>query len=242
MAKWEIWQQRFAHLTSVLIVVAALVLTYMGTAKFCHQHGAPGWQGYTIAAMNDLLVLLAIVWPERPIQALGGLCATFTIWANQSHAAEGFSGLIVALIPPALGILVVAALEKVAHDLRARQLTELTSQAEDEPVSREPVSQDEPGPSREPSPVSQLPSESEAQTELAQWEAELAQRISEPEPHEPLHLVGGEFDPTAEPAGGWTQAIILSRIDQFGWTTAQAVEYTGKGKATINRWKRERAA
>lgn len=224
-------QRAVAQVVAVLIAVAALVLTYVGTATFCHDHGAPGWRGYTIAAMNDLIVLTGLVWPERPLQALAGLCAAFTVWANLAHAAEGLSGLIVALIPPALAILLVWALEVVAHKPHA------------ETVSREPVAEPM---SHEPEP--QLEPEDEPFRELVE-------RLVEPEPNadvslfvdqygnaqyqrEPLHLVD---DPTTEPEGGWTQEIVAQRIKAHGWTTAQAVEYTGKSKATINRWKREAA-
>lgn len=106
-------QKAFARVVSVAIAGAAMVLTYAGTAEFCHQHGAPGWRGYTIAAMNDAAVLVGIAWPARPLQALAGLCAGLTVWANLAHAGPGWEGGLVALTPPFLAILMIGALELV---------------------------------------------------------------------------------------------------------------------------------
>lgn len=106
-------QQGFARAAVAFIVASALALTYDGTMTFSQEHGALGWRGAVIAGMNDLAVLVGILWPERPLQALAALCAGFTIWANVDHAKVGAAGLAVALIPPLLAILMVAALEYV---------------------------------------------------------------------------------------------------------------------------------
>lgn len=104
-------QHHFARLAVAAIVAAALILTYEGTVRFAQDHGALGWRGWVIAAMNDLAVLVGILWPERPLQAIAALCSGLTIWANVDHAGDGFAGKVIALVPPVLAILLVMALE-----------------------------------------------------------------------------------------------------------------------------------
>jgi hypothetical protein len=104
-------QQGFARVAVAFIVGAALVLTYDGTMRFAQAHGALGWRGAVIAAMNDLAVLVGILWPEKPLQALAALCSALTIWGNLDHAQPTVGGYTIALVPPLLAILMVAALE-----------------------------------------------------------------------------------------------------------------------------------
>jgi hypothetical protein len=135
-------QEGFARLASGAIVLAALVLTYEGTMRFCQRHGALGWRGALIAGMNDLAVLVGILWPQRLLQGIAALCSVFTIWANLDHAAAGPAGLAVALIPPALAIMMVAALEQVIRRVEAEPVAEPVSQEADspEPVATQPES------------------------------------------------------------------------------------------------------
>lgn len=119
-------QKTAAQVAAVAIVGAAVVLTYAGTAQFCHAHGAPGWRGYTIAAMNDVAVLVGIVWPERALQALAVGCALFTGWANFAHAEPGWAGGTVALMPPVLAFLMIAALESVVRSTRTPDIGQAT--------------------------------------------------------------------------------------------------------------------
>lgn len=220
-------QRGTAKVVSVAVVVAALVLTYMGTALFCREHGAPGWRGYTIAGINDLVVLLGIVWPERPIQGVAGFCAAFTIWANVSHAGAGFSGLVVSFIGPGLAIGLITALEMVARGSHAA--TQIAEPVESESAQSEPVSQ------AGPEPLSR--SERESMDEYV----EFVERLNEPNPVRPRLVAAASVPDEAElveaPEGGWTKVNLLARMAEEGWTTAQAVRYTGKPKATINRWK-----
>jgi hypothetical protein len=104
-------QKGFARLAVAFIVAGSMVLTYDGTMRFAQAHGALGWRGAVIALMNDLAVLVGILWPEKPFQALAALCSILTIWANVDHAGPGPAGVVVALVPPTLAILMVIALE-----------------------------------------------------------------------------------------------------------------------------------
>lgn len=108
-------QRDFARVAVAAIVATAMVLTFEGTMRFTQAHGALGWRGALIAGMNDLAVLVGILWPQRPLQALAALCSVFTIWANLAHAASGAAGVAVALVPPVLAIAMVAALEYEVH-------------------------------------------------------------------------------------------------------------------------------
>ena len=108
-------QEGFTRIAAGVIVLAALIYTYDGTMTFCQAHGALGWRGAMIAGMNDLTVLVGVLWPERPLQVLAGLCAVFTIWANLSHAEHTAAGYAVAAIAPALAVLLVGALEWIGR-------------------------------------------------------------------------------------------------------------------------------
>jgi hypothetical protein len=172
-------QRAFTRLSVALIVGSALVITYVGTMSFCQAHGAPGWRGSVIAAMNDLAVLVGVLWPERPFQVIAGFCASFTIWANVAHAAAGPAGITVALIPPFLAIALVGALELVL-----RRQAQLAQEAEPEPVQHVVVDQLEPEPlvQTEPEPVqmSQAPEPVQEGFRKAQAQAQRAKVQAQP--------------------------------------------------------------
>lgn len=231
-------QQVFARAASAFIVASALALTYDGTMTFAQAHGALGWRGALIAAMNDLAVIVGILWPEKPLQALAGLCAGLTIWANLSLASAGPAGIVIALVPPGLAILMVSALESVIRRADREPVSQAASQAEPigEPVSQpgEPVSQDEP--TYEPHPAHFSGSIGPIGTvslKVVGIDGSVRDPwVSEPE-REPLHSV-------PEP---WTKDRVLAWFAaDSSRTTAQAVALTGVSKPTINRWKAERAA
>lgn len=204
-------QEGFARLASALIVLAAIVLTFDGTVRFAHAHGALGWRGAAIAGMNDLAVLVGILWPRRPLQALAGLCAGFTIWANVDHAAPGPGGLAVALIPPLLAILMVAALERVAHGSAVGQ--------GGSPVGRPKTHEAHFGGSIRPSGSVSL--------KVVGRDGSLRDPWVE---REPLHLVAQ--------AQEW-DADSIARLAKDGMSTAEIVAHTGVPKSTVNRWKKQ---
>ena len=166
-------QKGFTRVALAFIVGAALVLTYDGTMKFAQAHGAHGWRGAVIAAMNDLAVLVGILWPARPLQGIAVLCSGLTVWANVDHAGQGPGGLTVALVPPVLAILMVSALEYlVRHPVREPVVSQPEPVAAHEPIS-EPV--DEPPVSREP--THEPPREPVSRTSEPTWDRESVLRL-----------------------------------------------------------------
>lgn len=142
MSTIQTLQRDFARVAVAAIVTAAMVLTFEGTMRFTQAHGALGWRGAAIAGMNDLAVLVGILWPQKPLQALAGLCSIFTIWANLAHASSGAAGVAVALVPPVLAIAMVAALEYEVHRIK---VTQPVTQADPLEVTVTPeVAQDDP--------------------------------------------------------------------------------------------------